>query len=347
MPKHTRSSSSNQNQRYSNPLPATLAPSAMAISYSTRPTALPLNTNLNTSYYSAVPPSAPAPVPMPAQAYEAYPSAVATQPAPAPPMPHRPSSGAWSQQDDHNLLTARQQGLNWAQIQSTCFPNKSPNACRKRHERLLERRGADDWDARKLERLAKEYMSMRKEMWQGLAARTGEKWIVVEAKCMHNGLKNLQSAARSAARRERLEQGHSIHGYDDDSGISGIGLTPVDDLDASYSSPETSSSVHSQHSAAGGGYGMHPMTAMPYSSSAHAAAAAGYSSSYSSSVSSGHHGYAMHGGHPHHHSQDSSPYMGNGQRLPSVDMGIEAIINRPGHAHAHAHAHGNGSGSGI
>ncbi|KAI1748881.1 hypothetical protein F4782DRAFT_534000 [Xylaria castorea] len=331
MPKHTRSSSSNQSRYSNNPLSVSLAPSAMPVSYSTRPTALPLNTNLNTSYYNAMPPSAPAPVPMSAQAYEPYPAAVAAPPAP--PMPHRPSSGAWSQQDDHNLLTARQQGLNWAQIQSTYFPNKSPNACRKRHERLLERRGADDWDARKLERLAKEYMSMRKEMWQGLAARTGEKWIVVEQKCMHNGLKNLQSAARSAARRERLEQGHTMHGYDDDSGISGIGLTPVDDLDPSYSSPETSSSVHSQHSqhSGGGGYSMQPMTTMPYGS------AAGYSSSYSSSVSSSAPYVTMHGHHPHHqHSQDGSPYMGNGQRLPSVDMGIEAIINRPGHGRGSA-----------
>lgn len=142
---------------------------------------------------------------------------------------------------------------------------------------------------------------------------------------MHNGLKNLQSASRSAARRERLEQGHSLNGYDDDSGISGIGLTPVDDLDASYSSPETTaSSAHSQHSGGSGGYGMHHPMAIPYGS------AAGYSSSYSS-VSSAPHGYTMHS-HPHH-SQDSSPYMGNGQRLPSVDMGIEAIINRPGHGH--------------
>ncbi|KAG4217620.1 hypothetical protein PC116_g33900, partial [Phytophthora cactorum] len=172
---------------------------------------------------------------MQAQPYDAYPAEVVTQA----PLPNRPSSGAWTVQDDQNLLAARQQGLNWAQIQSSYFPNKSPNACRKRHERLMERKGADDWDNRKLERLAKEYMSMRKEIWQPLAARTGEKWIVVEAKCMNNGLKNLQSAARSAARRERLESGHPMHGYDDDSSISGLGLTPVDDLDASYSSPAT------------------------------------------------------------------------------------------------------------
>ncbi|KAI3322770.1 hypothetical protein HD806DRAFT_114388 [Xylariaceae sp. AK1471] len=325
MPKHTRSSSSSQN-RYSNPnpLPVSLAPSAMPITYSTRP-ALPLNTN----FYNAVPSSGSAQQVTMQQAYEPYPSAVAPQQQQQPPIPHRPSSGAWSQQDDQNLLAARQQGLNWAQIQSTYFPNKSPNACRKRHERLLERRGADDWDARKLERLAKEYMSMRKEIWQGLAARTGEKWSVVEGKCMHNGLKNLQSAARSAARRERLEQGHSLHGYDDDSGISGIGLTPVDDLDAPYSSPAASSShsggshnnyMHHQHAAA--------MT-IPYG---------GYSSSYGSSGSS-HGGYGAPMHHQQHHSQDSSPYMGNGQRLPSVDMGIEAIINRPGHSQ-NGHGHG-------
>ncbi|KAI2638419.1 hypothetical protein GGS21DRAFT_438265 [Xylaria nigripes] len=340
MAKHTRSSSSNQN-RYSNPLPVSLAPSAMPVSYNTRPAPLPLNTNLTANYYNAVPSPASAGLSMPTQTYEPYTPAVNTQPPPS--LPHRPSSGAWSQQDDQNLITARQQGLNWAQIQSTYFPNKSPNACRKRHERLLERRGSDDWDARKLERLAKEYMSMRKEIWQGLAARTGDKWSVVEAKCMHNGLRNLNSAARSATRRERLEQRHeqrhSMQGYDDDSGVSGIGLTPVDDLDASYSSPETtSSSSHSHHSGGSGNYMQATMAPMPYGS----AAAAGYASSYSSSVSSSAaaaaaaHGYAIHA-HAHHQSQDSSPYLANGQRPLSADMGIEAIINGPGHGRGRAH----------
>ncbi|KAI1432570.1 hypothetical protein GGR50DRAFT_584859 [Xylaria sp. CBS 124048] len=340
MPKHTRSSSSSQNG-YSNTVPVTLAPSAMPINYGTRPAPLPLNTNINTSYYN-VPTSASAAVPLSTQEdYDPYPQAIATQPA----MPHRPSSGAWTQQDDQNLLTARQQGLNWAQIQTAYFPNKSPNACRKRHERLLERRGSDEWDARKLERLAKEYMSMRKDIWQHLAARTGEKWNVVEAKCMHNGLKNLHSAARSATRRERFEQRHeqrqSMQGYDDDSSISAIVLTPVDDLDASYSSPETASSSSHSHHSAGSGY-MHAAMAgpMPYGS-----ATTGYASSYSSSVSSSAaaHGYAMHG-HPHHHSQDSSPYLANGQRPLSADMGIEAIINRPGHGRGgQGHSRENGS----
>lgn len=329
MPKHTRSSSSSHN-RYSNQnsMPVSLAPSAPVPIYSTRPS-LSMNTG---AYYSNVAPSTSAQPPMQAQTYDPYPADVVTQA----PLPNRPSSGAWTVQDDQNLLAARQQGLNWAQIQSNYFPNKSPNACRKRHERLMERKGADDWDNRKLERLAKEYMSMRKEIWQPLAARTGEKWIVVEAKCMNNGLKNLQSAARSAARRERLESGHPIHGYDDDSGISGIGLTPVDDLDASYSSPETTaSSSHSGGSNGGGGYGnaIHPMTlsSHPYGAN-YTTSAGGLSSSYGSSVSST---AAHYGAMPNSHSQGGSPYMGDGQRLPSVDMGIDAIINRPGHRGGH------------
>ncbi|KOS22504.1 hypothetical protein ESCO_002290 [Escovopsis weberi] len=74
------------------------------------------------------------------------------------------------------------QGLNWAQIRDAYFQLKTPNACRKRHERLMERKGADDWDTLKMQRIAKEYMAMRKEIWAGLAARTGEKWNVIEAK---------------------------------------------------------------------------------------------------------------------------------------------------------------------
>jgi hypothetical protein len=72
--------------------------------------------------------------------------------------------------------------LNWQPIASRYFPNKSANACRKRHERLIERRQASDWDAEKLERLAQEYVAVRKEMWEMLASRLGERWAVVEAK---------------------------------------------------------------------------------------------------------------------------------------------------------------------
>ena len=100
-----------------------------------------------------------------------------------PPLPaqHRASSGAWTQEDDRLLLHLRATGKNWNQIQREAFASKTGNACRKRHERLMERRGQNDFDNRKLERLSKEYMSMRKEIWQPLAQRCGEKWNVVEA----------------------------------------------------------------------------------------------------------------------------------------------------------------------
>lgn len=112
-------------------------------------------------------------------------------PASALPTQHRASSGAWNQNDDQTLLGARASGQNWAQIQQNYFPTKTPNACRKRHERLMERKGADDWDNRKMEQIAKAYMSLRKEIWAPLAQRTGEKWNVVEQKVNHFGLQHI------------------------------------------------------------------------------------------------------------------------------------------------------------
>lgn len=76
---------------------------------------------------------------------------------------------------------------------------------------------------------------------------------------MSNGLKNLQSAARSANRLERYEQASDFHsanashtGYDDDSGVSGIGLTPVDEAEQ-YSSPEECVSVNQSFATVTGG----------------------------------------------------------------------------------------------
>ncbi len=257
----------------------------------------------------------------------------------------RPSSGAWTPQDDQTLMVARAQGMNWAPIQQAYFPTKTPNACRKRHERLMERRSADDWDGLKLENLAKNYMGMRKEIWSSLAAQTGEKWHVVEQKvltsplhlislpihiftsqvrdaeskannnkkCMSQGLKNLQTAARSCARRERLldpthaptqSQGSYNPGafeqHTDDSGYA-------DDIEPDYDADGASDRSSN--------------------------------------------GYQ---GHYHSHSNGSNGSMGGGSmgggmggmggnmmtdprflqqhqhqpRLPSLDMGIDAIINR-------------------
>ena len=140
------------------------------------------------AYYNMTPSTAPPSMQLappqqqqqlPPTSFDAYPTAA---PSVELPHSHRPSSGAWTIHDDRTLLAARTAGDNWSKIRDQHFPNKSPNACRKRHERLAERREADDWDNRKLQKLAQNYMAMRKEIWSGLAARTGEKWMVVEQK---------------------------------------------------------------------------------------------------------------------------------------------------------------------
>jgi len=92
------------------------------------------------------------------------------------------SAAAWSAKDDETLMNARASGLNWQPIASKHFPSKTANACRKRHERLMEKRNAEDWEGVKLETLASEYMNVRREMWSILASRVGEKWTTVEAK---------------------------------------------------------------------------------------------------------------------------------------------------------------------
>lgn len=91
-------------------------------------------------------------------------------------------SSSWSTKDDETLIQARAQGLNWNQIGPKHFPSKTPNACRKRHERLMERQNAEQWDGVKLDVLAQAYMEVRQEMWSILAARVNEKWQLVETK---------------------------------------------------------------------------------------------------------------------------------------------------------------------
>lgn len=209
---------------------------------------------------------------------------------------------------------------------------------------------------------------------------------------MTNGLKNLQSASRAASRHDRLQSqsaaaaaaamavstsggggggggGGHLSGYDDDSGISGIALTPVDELDASFSSPETSSSsggsAYHTHPGHHHGHGHHrshshhhqqprypqqlhpnmqfglplppPPHAQflgPYGMPAVAAPPTHhqhhrYASSVSSSASLSGGYHGSGGSVGDSSSQGSSPYM-PGQRLPSVDMGIGSLINRSG-----------------
>ncbi|GAB7358585.1 hypothetical protein MBLNU230_g2645t1 [Neophaeotheca triangularis] len=164
----------------------------------------------------------------------------------------------WSTADDDILLQARATGLNWQPIASRHFPNKTANACRKRHERLVERRHDEEWDSHKLELLAEEYLAIRRDMWEMLSSRIGERWAVVEAKVLEKGLKNLQSVTRTAQRKaSATDQGQPINpthlrptigtattleeqSIPDHHSDSGIGLGSDTEMEAS----STSSTIH-------------------------------------------------------------------------------------------------------
>jgi hypothetical protein len=177
-------------------------------------------------------------MPKEARSNMSYSAASTTAPYPQPNAVAQRNAAIWSTSDDEVLLRARASGLNWQPIASRNFPNKTANACRKRHERLIERRHVDDWDNQKLELLAQEYLACRKEMWEMLAARLGERWSVVEAKvsaneplttnrsrlntqsqCMEKGVKLLQSTARTA-QRKALADHHAQAYCVEDRGIS-------------------------------------------------------------------------------------------------------------------------------
>ncbi|RAL63302.1 hypothetical protein DID88_004378 [Monilinia fructigena] len=236
------------------------------------------------------------PLPLPTQHY--------AQSTPMPPS-IRPSSGAWTPIDDRTLIAARKQGLNWQPIQATYFPNKSANACRKRHERLMERKNSDDWDNVKSETLAKHYMDMRKEIWSGLAAATGEKWTVVEQKCMSTGLKNMQTSARAYARHELQEDsGISINldtDYDRDNGSEASTNDPLNHNQQHYSyAPQVLSDGRPD------GY---PQTDRND----------GYQQSDRNDA------YPQTDRGLYHQDSKNSFH----SRIPSMDMGIDAIINQP------------------
>ncbi|KAL8672508.1 MAG: hypothetical protein Q9168_003046 [Polycauliona sp. 1 TL-2023] len=132
--------------------------------------------------------------------------------------PH--SSTPWPPAADDQLMQARQQGLNWLTIAETYFPQKTANACRKRHERLIEKRNnVGDWNGVKFEEVARAYREVREDMWRILADRVNEKWSVVESKCMERGLKNLASMGRT--RKDRSGQLEQMNQPDlhDDSGL--------------------------------------------------------------------------------------------------------------------------------
>lgn len=152
---------------------------------------------------------------------------------------------------------------------------------------------------------------------------------------MSNGLKNLQGHARAGARRERIEQGLPPSDPYDDSGVSMEGLEDMDGGDGvdAWDSPDRRSVSVGAHSVyhqqqPQQAYGMHPQQQQQQQQQYPSHHNHSYSSSVSSSTAGGY-GHDAQQQH-HHHSQSNSPYMEPVPRMPSVDMGIDSIINRPG-----------------
>ena len=104
-------------------------------------------------------------------------------PSPTSPTTPRLAAGPWQPEDDERLLQARQQSMNWSDIAQQYFPAKTANACRKRHERLKDKRHTnEEWPTKKLEQMAAAYINCREEMWKKLAQAVGENWKDVESK---------------------------------------------------------------------------------------------------------------------------------------------------------------------
>ena len=100
-----------------------------------------------------------------------------------PPNPDRSVAIPWTPEDDNLLLQARKDGMNWEPIAKTYFPSKTANACRKRHERLMDKRNTtEDWDSAKLEAMEIAYYKSRERMWKVVADEIDEKWQTVESK---------------------------------------------------------------------------------------------------------------------------------------------------------------------
>ncbi|KAK2765489.1 hypothetical protein FQN54_008343 [Arachnomyces sp. PD_36] len=121
------------------------------------------------------------------------------------------SSSPWSGQDDEVLTSARSQSLGWAQIQKDHFPTKTPNACRKRYERLVAKKRSHDWDQERIERLAAHYLDLREQIWKPLAQVVGESWEEVEKKCLERGLKNLRTMGQMSRNRGGGSEGTDSH----------------------------------------------------------------------------------------------------------------------------------------
>lgn len=96
----------------------------------------------------------------------------------------RNTANPWTPEGDARLVEARKKGMEWGPISKTYFPSKTANACRKRHERLMDksRSNDDSWDSAKSEAMEIAYYKFRERLWKVVAEEINESWQSVEAK---------------------------------------------------------------------------------------------------------------------------------------------------------------------
>ena len=174
MGKQTPSRSSKRSEPY--PPPRTrqeMSTVSMNLSHATNPTAChPLTWPLAPTTRSMPPPAI-------GQYHQRHQPADRTKHASLT-LPATNPSSPWSTEDDETLLEARSRSLGWNQIQRDNFPFKTPNACRKRYERLIAKRRNSEWDGERAERVMSGYMRLRQQIWRPLAEAVDENWQDVE-----------------------------------------------------------------------------------------------------------------------------------------------------------------------
>jgi Myb-like DNA-binding domain len=131
----------------------------------------------------------------------------APHPPPAPPVHtsgHPGQSAPWTTEEDSTLIDAKSSGMGWNEIHQKCFPTKSGNACRKRHERLMIKLRTTDWDHNRIQRVMMEYNRphMREDFWGRIANAVGERWEDVEkVVCQQYSQTNTQLTKGSASNK--------------------------------------------------------------------------------------------------------------------------------------------------
>ncbi|EHY59641.1 hypothetical protein ABEF92_008103 [Exophiala dermatitidis] len=125
------------------------------------------------------------------------------------PVPRPGQSLPWTPEEDNALLEAKSRDMSWDEIHTQYFPNKTGNACRKRHERL-QQKARGHWDEARIQRVVTCYNKHRERFWRGVGEQVGERWDEVEKMILQQGFRRLGIARpRHIRNRSRASSGQT------------------------------------------------------------------------------------------------------------------------------------------